>query len=123
MKTIVFRRAAIISISTATLFMSSCGHDEKKEATAVEKTPEIKTFTLQSQKMATALQMPGELIAYQQVDLYAKVSSFVKSLKADIGTEVKKGQLLMTLEAPELTSQLAAAESRLKSQEAVYTAS
>lgn len=123
MKTLLFRGAAIISISTATLFMSSCAHEDKKEATAVEKAPAIKTFTLQSQKMATALQMPGELIAYQQVDLYAKVSSFVKSLNADIGTEVNKGQLLMTLEAPELTSQLAAAESRLKSQEAVYTAS
>ncbi len=73
--------------------------------------------------MATSLKMPGELIAYQQVDLYAKVSSFVKTLKADIGSEVKQGQLLMTLEAPELTSQLAAADSRLKSQEALYTAS
>ena len=41
----------------------------------------------------------------------------------DIGSEVSAGQLLMTLEAPELSSQLAAAESRLKSQEAVYAAS
>jgi membrane fusion protein (multidrug efflux system) len=75
------------------------------------------------EEMTTALKMPGELIAYQQVDLYAKVSSFVKTLKADIGTEVNKGQLLMTLEAPELGSQISAAASRLKAQEAIYTAS
>jgi membrane fusion protein (multidrug efflux system) len=36
---------------------------------------------------------------------------------------VSKGQLLMTLEAPETNSQLAAAQSRLKAQEAIYTAS
>lgn len=124
MKTNIFRSTAILLSSTAMIaLMSSCGGGEKKEATASAAAPEIKTFALEKQKMATSLQMPGELIAYQQVDLYAKVSSFVKSLNADIGTEVTKGQLLMTLEAPELTSQLAAAESRLKSQEAVYTAS
>ena len=55
--------------------------------------------------------------------LFAKVNSYVKTLKVDIGSDVKKGQLLIELEAPEISSQLAAAESRLHSQEAVYTAS
>ena len=122
MKTILMRSTYTIFSTIALItIMSSCSHEEKKAV--AEKAPEIKTFILHKEEMATSLKMPGELIAYQQVDLYAKVSSFVKSLNADIGTEVNKGQLLMTLEAPELTSQLAAAESRLKSQEAVYTAS
>lgn len=113
----------IASALTITALFSSCGHGDKKEPASVEKPAALKTFILHKEAMATSLTMPGELIAYQQVDLYAKVSSFVKTLKADIGTEVQQGQLLMTLEAPELGSQLAAAESRLKSQEAVYTAS
>lgn len=107
---------------TLLIFISSCSeHSEKKAAAA--KAPEIKTLVLESQRLASELKMPGELIANQQVDLYAKVSSFVKNLKADVGTQVTAGQLLMTLEAPEMSSQLAAAESRLKAQEAVYTAS
>ena len=122
MNTTIFRsRNHIFTAITLMGILSSCSHEQKKAPEA--KAPEIKTFVLHKAEMATGLKMPGELIAYQQVDLYAKVSSFVKSLKADIGSEVKKGQLLMTLEAPELTSQLAAAESRLKAQEAVYTAS
>jgi RND family efflux transporter MFP subunit len=40
-----------------------------------------------------------------------------------VGSEVKEGQLLASLDAPELTSRLAGAESRWKSQEALYTAS
>jgi membrane fusion protein (multidrug efflux system) len=81
----------------------------------------VETFVLQKGKIASGLQIPAELIAYRQVDLYAKVNSFVKDLKVDIGSQVKTGQLLVTLEAPELSAQLAAAESKMKSQEAIYT--
>lgn len=124
MNTTIFRRSTFLLSSIAIIaFLSSCHHEEKKEKDPADAAPAIQTFVLHKQDMATSLQMPGELIAYQQVDLYAKVSSFVKTLKVDIGSEVSKGQLLMTLEAPELTSQLAAADSRLKSQEALYLAS
>ena len=69
---------------TLLIFISSCSeHSEKKAAAA--KAPEIKTLVLESQRLASELKMPGELIANQQVDLYAKVSSFVKNLKADVG--------------------------------------
>ncbi|WP_316738887.1 efflux RND transporter periplasmic adaptor subunit [Pedobacter aquatilis] len=105
-----------------TTIVSACNSNEKK---AEKKQVEVKiaTFNLTKEKLSTQINLPGELIALQQVDLYAKVSSFVKTLKADIGSEVTKGQLLMTLEAPEMNAQLSAAQSRLKAQEAVYTAS
>lgn len=119
--TIFSRRNTLLSSLAFIALLSSCGHEEKKEPEA--KAPAIATFVLHKEDLATSLKIPGELIAYQQVDIYAKVSSFVKSLKVDIGSEVAAGQLLMTLEAPEMTSQLAAAESRLKAQEAVYTGS
>ena len=100
-----------------------CGNADSKAEKKKEKPLTIATITLKKEKLSTQLNLPGELIALQQVDLYAKVSSFVKSLKVDIGSEVSKGQLLMTLEAPEMTSQLAASQSRIKAQEAIYTAS
>ncbi|WP_316820992.1 efflux RND transporter periplasmic adaptor subunit [Pedobacter gandavensis] len=103
--------------------LNGCTANAKKEELSTEKPAAIPTFKLQKEKLSTALQLPGELSAFQQVDLYAKVSSFVKTLNVDIGSEVKKGQLLMTLEAPETNSQLSAAKSRLKSQEALYMAS
>ena len=111
--------------STAILFTAlvvlSC--EKKKEETAkAEIEPKVETFALTKEKLTTELRLPAELTGFQQVDLYAKVSSFVKTLKVDIGTKVKKGQLLIVLEAPEISSQLAAAESRLKSMEAIiYT--
>jgi len=119
---------ALHTLAAATLFSacsSSDGEGDKKEnkAAVAATTAPAETFVLQKGRLSTALYTPGELIAYQQVDLYAKENSFVKRLYADVGSEVREGQLLATLEAPELGSQLASALSRVKSQEAIYIAS
>src|SRR5580704_10722984 len=96
--------------------IQGCGTSNAKEEgtenkKAVVETPALETFNLQRGKLNSSLQMPGELISFQQVDLYAKVSSFIKKLYVDVGSEVKTGQLLALMEAPEINSQLAAAES------------
>ena len=120
-----FMKSNIIK-STAILFTAlvvlSC-EKKKEEAPKAEIEPKVETFLLAKEKLTTELRLPAELTGFQQVDLYAKVSSFVKLLKVDIGSKVKKGQLLIVLEAPEISSQLAAAESRLKSMEAIYATS
>ncbi len=108
------------------VFMQSCStsaaREEKKEAAATE-APALEAFSLQKGQISSTIDIPGELVAFQRVDLYAKVSSFVKKLYVDVGSEVTAGQLLVTMEAPELNSQLSGAESRLKSQEAIYLSS
>jgi membrane fusion protein (multidrug efflux system) len=102
--------------------LNSCSGDAPQQAAATQ-APVIETFQLQQEKLSSELRLPAELSSFQQVDLYAKVSGFVQALKVDIGSAVSKGQVLIVLEAPEISSQLAASESRLKSQEAIYTAS
>jgi len=113
----------IISGILAISILQSCSSHDAKEETANTEAQKTETFLLKKDKLTSNFQLPGELIAYQQVDIYAKVTSFVKELKVDIGSEVTAGELLMTLEAPELTSQLSAAESKLQSLEAIYKAS
>jgi membrane fusion protein (multidrug efflux system) len=105
--------------------LNSCHSTEgKADKVAVAEEPEAtEVFTLQKGKLSSNLQIPGELMAFRDVDMYAKVSGFVKSIHADVGSEVAEGQLLALAEAPELNAQLASAESRLKSQEALYIAS
>ena len=106
------------------IWLNCCTSAEKKEPPkAAAEAPATEVFLLQKGKLSSAIQLPGELIAFQQVDLYAKVNSFVKKLYVDVGSEVHAGQLLAVLEAPELNSQLSGAASRLKAQEALYTAS
>lgn len=111
---------AVVLLSS--IILISCGNTEK-EIKPAEAAPKIETFGIKKEKLSSEIQLPAELSGFRQVDLYAKVASFVKELKVDIGTEVKEGQILIVLEAPEISSQLAAAQSRLHSQEAIYTAS
>jgi len=96
--------------------------DQKTEITQPEAVAR-EVFPAEKGRLSSSLRIPGELIAYQQVDLYAKENSFVKKVYVDVGSEVSVGQLLVSMEEPELTSQLAAAESNIKSREAVYAAS
>ncbi|HZZ75810.1 MAG TPA: efflux RND transporter periplasmic adaptor subunit [Puia sp.] len=116
-------------IYAALLMVLMCGcqsedsAQQKKTVTSQADAPVTEAFTLKKGRLSSSLQIPGQLIAYEQVDLYAKVSSFVKKLYADVGSEVKEGELLATMEAPELNSQLAGAESNIKSREAIYLAS
>jgi RND family efflux transporter MFP subunit len=104
------------------LFVLGCQTKAPEPASENQTDPSVEVFSLTKQKLPSSIQIPGELIAYQQVDLYAKVNSFVQKLYADVGSEVRTGQLLAIMDAPEINSQLAGAESKLKSLEATYMA-
>jgi RND family efflux transporter MFP subunit len=127
----IFKKAPLFILAGALSvnLLSSCGgSDEQKKAdeenqAQMDQTPVVQVAPLRKDKFNASLQIPGELIPYQQVDLYAKESSFVKKVFVDVGSEVSEGQLMVSMEAPEINSQLAEAQSKLKSQEAVYLAS
>ncbi|MFD2934632.1 efflux RND transporter periplasmic adaptor subunit [Spirosoma flavum] len=95
---------------------------KKEEAKTVEAPATVEVFSLQRGKLSSSLQVPGELVAFRDVDIYAKVSGYIKSLNVDVGSEVKQGQLLALAEAPELSAQLSSADSKLKAQEALSIA-
>ena len=111
----------ILAISFASCHSNQKADDTQDDSAAVPTA--VTTFSLKRGKLSTTLQIPGELLPYQEVDLYAKENSFVKKLYADVGSEVKKGQLLVTMDAPEISSNVDAAKSKLQSQQAIYMAS
>lgn len=119
-----FKRTQPVAVwSAALLIMLTAACAKKENADHAASVPQLETLSLARELFSTELSVPGELISYQQVDLYARETSFVKKLHVDIGSEVKAGDLMVVMEAPEINSRLSGAESRYKSQEAVYTAS
>jgi RND family efflux transporter MFP subunit len=56
---------------------------------------------------------PGSIHAYESADLYAKVSGYLKVQHVDIGDEVKEGQLLAEIDAPELVKAVHEAQANL----------
>jgi RND family efflux transporter MFP subunit len=70
------------------------------------------TKTLQRQ-----LTISSELVPFQEIDVYAKESGFVKQLLVDYGSRVRAGQLMATLEIPELEAQMQEDQAAIKNAE------
>ncbi len=56
--------------------------------------------------LARTLTLSSELVPFQEIDVYAKESGYVKQLNVDYGSRVKANEVLATLEIPELQLQL-----------------
>jgi membrane fusion protein (multidrug efflux system) len=90
------------------------------DASAIDTIP---VFILKADTLKKSVELPGELIPYEQTDLYAKVSGFVKTINVDIGDRVRKGQTLAIIEAPEINTQFVHAESEIQAAKAKWSAS
>lgn len=62
----------------------------------------IETLTLEKGALPQQVKLPAQLAAFEEVSIFPKVNGYVKEVFVDVGSTVRKGQLLMTLEAPEL---------------------
>ena len=72
-------------------------------------------------KAATAgqdLVLPGETAAWYETTIYARVNGYVAKWQVDIGDHVRKGQVLATIDTPELDAELEAARAQMKASEA-----
>lgn len=80
-------------------------------ATAAAQAP-VEVVRVTSKAVERQVKLPGEFRPYLAVPIYAKLSGFVKRVAVDRGSTVKHGQLLVTLEAPEMLAQIAEAQSK-----------
>jgi RND family efflux transporter MFP subunit len=64
--------------------------------------------------LARQLTLSSELVPFQEIDVYAKESGFVKKLMVDYGTHVKTGELMAVLEIPELQAQVQEDDAEIK---------
>jgi len=106
----------------AACFFVACSGNQKPVDLAEAKTSGNKKYTtgtITEKTLSSYASLPGQLAPFNEVNLFPKVNGFVKQIFVDRGSQVTKGQLLITLEAPEMESQLQAATSRfLQAQEA-----
>jgi membrane fusion protein (multidrug efflux system) len=112
-------------VITLALLLSICGCNGNPKA-AVNKQAEpdaqtVEVVPVTSQKLATVFALPAQLIAFETVDIYPKVTGFMDMIRVDRGSRVHKGELIIQLSAPELVAQRAQAESALRAAESQLT--
>jgi membrane fusion protein, multidrug efflux system len=74
--------------------------------------------TVESRSPSRTVSLPAELAPFLQADIEARVPGYIERVLVDRGSNVRRGQLLVELSAPELKAQTAAAESTLHQAEA-----
>jgi RND family efflux transporter MFP subunit len=110
----------VVAAGVAVAGIATRAADNKtlRERADAQSVPTVSVIAPGNSGDAGALELPGRLEAYSRASLYARVSGYLKSWKADIGTPVKAGQLLAEIETPDLDQQLLQAKADLASAQA-----
>jgi len=114
----------VCTVVVAALGLAACNkvasHASLSAGPAVDS---LKVFKLQAGKLDKSISLPGELLAYERVEIRPKVTGYIKQLKVDIGANVKKGQVLALVDAPEIQSRLGEGNSKMSAARARYQTS
>ncbi len=99
-------QAALVLAVVAIACTCGCTSLAKAHAGGVATLPRAAVVRVARRNLSSELQIASEFLPYQEIDVYAKVSGYVKKLYIDWGTHVREGQLLAVLEIPELKEQI-----------------
>jgi len=75
--------------------------------------PLVDVATAQAGPAFKSLVLPGETAAWYRTTLYSRVNGYLADWKVDIGDRVKQGEILATIDTPDLDAQLDAAKAEL----------
>jgi RND family efflux transporter MFP subunit len=125
-RTCVSGGLALVCAVLAVLIVTACGTGERPSPTpppaATDPAATIDTVRVVERSLDVPLSLPGELTAFQAVAVVPRVTGFVTTVNVDRGSNVRAGDLLMSLEAPELVAQRSEAQSKLQAAEAQLSA-
>lgn len=115
----------IIPIISVLSILVACGnHQAPATQTSTAPAPDtVAVFSLQQDTAKKTLELPAELLPYENAELFARVQGFVRAMKVDLGDRVHKGQTLAIIEAPEINTRFAEAEASLQSARAKWNSS
>ena len=109
------RKLVLTGCALSTLLLASCS----VSSNAKDVKPATSAQVVAVSKVATAdltrdVVLTGEFRPYQVTDLHAKVAGYLKRITVDVGDRVQAGQLIATLEIPEMRDDLAHAAATIK---------
>jgi len=92
-----------------TVLSQSQKMDQLKADVQARKQIYVKTTVVKMREAGQTVALPGSLQGYAQSPIYARVPGYVKRWHKDIGSRVRKGEVLAELETPETEEQLSQA--------------
>ncbi len=117
------KKVTVIIMAAVAIFISACGEKKKEEKKQAVAAIQYQLAKVQKGSVAQSIKLPAQLAAYEEVSIFPKMNGYVKQVLVDIGSHVTKGQLLMTLEAPELIQAALQGKEKYARTKADYTLS
>src|SRR6266849_4424871 len=109
------RMFAATTVAGVAVLLSSCGRSG-------EKNPALPVQTIHPKRgeIVRRITLPGNVMAYQEATLYAKVTGYLKTISVDKGDSVKEGDTLAEIEAPEMLADLVKARAEAEAAQLDY---
>src|SRR3954447_13509465 len=86
-------------------------------STKADSPPPVEIVRPRRAAVAQRLQTNANLEAFEEADLFAKVSGYLADVRVDIGDHVKAGQVLAVIDVPEMEQELAEAKAQFESRQ------
>jgi RND family efflux transporter MFP subunit len=93
-------------LATMAMDVSSCSGSGGERVQAKGPAITVGVAKVVKKSLGRDITLSSELVPFQEIDVYAKESGYVKKLMVDYGSHVKAGQVMAILEIPELEAQL-----------------
>lgn len=113
--------AGLLLVAMALVWSVQRVRADADRASANSVLPTVAVAKVGREDLYREVTIPAEFRPYEEVELHAKVSGYVSEMKVDFGDRVKAGQLMATLEVPELLDDLHNAMAAVQKAEADHT--
>src|ERR1700721_4198973 len=111
--------AVVVSVSTAGIVadsrLAASPSPSPVSPWKPDNLPRVEVVRPRRATVAQRLQTNATLEAFEETDLFAKVSGYLSDVRVDIGDHVKAGQVLAVIDVPEMEQELAEAKAQLES--------
>ena len=111
---ILFVVLALLLVGLLGAFVLKRHREESGGEDTAKSLPAASVVAVTRGDLSSDLRVAGQFIPYQEVDLHAKVSGYIRKINVDIGDRVHTGQVIATLEVPELEAQVVGAKAEVR---------
>jgi len=98
--------------------LAACSRREEAGDRTEHEPPSVSVVKASLGDLSRDIVLTAEFKPFQSIEVMAKVAGYVKSINVDVGSRVQSGQLLATLEIPEMADDLARAQATLERSQA-----
>ena len=114
----LFGRAALLLLAGALAYGAWSHYDQYRQAIGTAQqhrdfVPSVRVGTVRESGRVLYVTWPGTVLGYVQANIFARATGYVSTRNVDIGSKVRRGDVLAIISAPDLDQQLEQARAQL----------